>query len=48
MRLSVKVGMVNQGKEWGEWWECGESGGNDENVGNQVWHDFNQGGNAGN
>ena len=24
--LSVNDGMGNQGTEWGEWWECGESG----------------------
>ena len=24
--LSVKVGMGNRGTEWGEWWECRESG----------------------
>ena len=24
--LSVKVGMRNRGTEWGEWWECVESG----------------------
>ena len=43
--LSVKAGMGNRGTEWGEWWECGESGGNARNQGGNA---RNQGGNAGN
>ena len=26
IRLSVKAGMGNRGMEWGEWWECRETG----------------------
>ena len=40
-RLSEKAGMGNWETECGEWWECGNQGGNDGNV-------VNQGGNAGN
>ena len=25
-RLSIKAGISNRGMQWGEWWECGESG----------------------
>ena len=48
--------MGNQETEWGEWWECGESGyrnarnqgGNARNQGGNDGNAGNQGGNAGN